>query len=107
MHPPPNKGILLQATKQAAGELEKMREDIASVWQKVTSQMGGSLVGKHFVPFGKAGDMGDAIMTNIIYQKKAMLKSTKQRVLMNLNHIDTVIEMEISDTTNFRNVYAP
>jgi hypothetical protein len=30
-----------------------------------------------------------------------MLKTTKQRVIANLNDIDMVIEMEISDTTNF------
>jgi hypothetical protein len=54
-----------------------------------------------FVPFGKSGDMGDNITTQIIHQQNAMLKSTKQRLLTNLNDIDTVIEMETPATANF------
>jgi hypothetical protein len=62
---------------------------------------GDSLVGKHFTPFGKSGDMGDNITAQIIHRQNAMLKSTKQRVLTNLNDIDTVIEMETPATANF------
>jgi hypothetical protein len=59
------------------------------------------LVGKHFIPFGKSGDMGDIITTQIIHRQNAMLKSTKQRVLINLNDIDAVIGMETPTTANF------
>jgi hypothetical protein len=52
------------------------------------------LVGKHFVPFGKSGDMADTITTQINHRQNAMLKSTKQRVLTNLNDIDAVITMK-------------
>jgi hypothetical protein len=57
-----------------------------------------TLVCKHFVPFGKSGDMGDSITTKIIHRHNAMLKSTKQRVLTNLNDIDAIIEMETPET---------
>jgi hypothetical protein len=45
--------------------------------------------------------MGDTITTKIIHRQNAMLKSTKQQVLTNLNDIDAVIEMETPDTANF------
>jgi hypothetical protein len=80
-----------------------MGEDVAMMWQKASIHRGGRLVGKHFIPFGKSGDMGGEVTTKIIHQQNVMLKSTKQGVLKNLNHIDTVIEMEIADMANFGN----
>jgi hypothetical protein len=88
-------------TKQAAGQVDSTREDIAKMWQKVSPLKGGPLVGKHFVPFGKSGDMGDSITTQIIQCQNTMLKSTKQRVLTNLNDIDAIIEMETPETATF------
>jgi hypothetical protein len=64
------------------------------MWKKVSTNRGGPLVRTHFIPFGKSGEMGDNITTHIIHRQNAMLKSTKPRVLPNLNDIDTVIEME-------------
>jgi hypothetical protein len=78
-----------------------MREDIVNMWQKVSPHRGGPLVGKHFVPFGKSGDMGDNITTHIIHRQNAILKSTKERVLTNLNDIETVTEMDTPDMANF------
>jgi hypothetical protein len=69
--------------------------------EKASIYRGGPLVGKHFVPFGKSGDMGDDVMTQIIHHQNAILKSTKQRVVTHLNDIDMVTEMEILDTANF------
>jgi hypothetical protein len=94
-------GVLLQVTKQAAGQVDTMRDDIAKMWKKVSTHGGVPLVGKHLVPFGKSGDMGGNITTHIIHRHNAMLKSTKQRVLTNLNDIDTVIEMETPAMANF------
>jgi hypothetical protein len=45
--------------------------------------------------------MDDDVTTKLIHRQNAMLKTTKQRVVKNLNEIDMVIEMEISDTANF------
>jgi hypothetical protein len=45
--------------------------------------------------------MGDSITTQIIHRQNAMLKSTKQRSLTNLNDIDAVIEMETPGTASF------
>jgi hypothetical protein len=94
-------GISLQVTKQAAGQVDSTPEDIAKMWQKVSLLKGGPLVGKHFAPFGKSGDMGDSITTQIIHCQNAMLKSTKQRVLTNLNDIDAIIKMETPETATF------
>jgi hypothetical protein len=94
-------GVYLQVTKQEAGQVDSTREYIAKMWQKVSPHRGAPLVGKHFVPFGKSGDMGDSITTQIIHRQNAMLKSTKQQVIINLNDIDAVIEMETPETANF------
>jgi hypothetical protein len=94
-------GVSRQATKQAAGQADSTREDIAKMWQNVSPLRGGPLVGKHFAPFGKSGEMGDSTTAQIIHRQNAMLKSTKQRVLTNLNDIDAVIEMETPETANF------
>jgi hypothetical protein len=94
-------GVSLQVTKQAAGQVDSTREDIVKMWQKVSPLRGGPLVGKHLVPFGKSGGMGDSITTQIIHRQNAMLKSTKQRVLTNLNEIDAVIKMETPETATF------
>jgi hypothetical protein len=94
-------GVSLQVTKQAAGQVDSTREDIAKMWQKVSLHKGGPLVGKKIVPFGKSVDMGDSITTQIIHRQNAMLKSTKQRVLANLNDIDAIIEMETPETETF------
>jgi hypothetical protein len=96
-------GVSLQVTKQAAGQVDFTQEDIAKMWQKFSLHKGGPLVGKHFVPFGKSVDMGDSITTQIIHRQNAMLKSTKQRVLTNLNDIDAIIEMETPKTATFGN----
>jgi hypothetical protein len=94
-------GVSLQVTKQAAGQVDSTREDIAKMWQKVSLLKGGPLVGKHFVPFDKSGDMGDSITTQIIHRQNAMLKSTKQRVLTNVNDINAIIDMETPETSTF------
>jgi hypothetical protein len=94
-------GLSLQVTKQAAGQVDSTREYIAKMWQKVSPHMGAPLVGEHAVPFGKSGDMGDTITTQIIHRQNAMLRSTKQQVLTKLNDIDAVIETETPATENF------
>jgi hypothetical protein len=71
-------GVSLQVTKQAAGQVDSTRDDIAKMWQNISPHRGAPLVGKHFVPFGKSGDMGDTITPQIIHRQNAMLKSTKQ-----------------------------
>jgi hypothetical protein len=90
-------------TKQASGQVDSTQEDIAKMWQNVSLHKGAPLVGKHFVPFGKLGDMGDSITTQIIHRQNAMLKSTKQRVLTNLNDIDAIIGMETPETATLGN----
>jgi hypothetical protein len=94
-------GVSPQVTKQAADQVDSTREDIAKMWQKVSPLKGGPLVGKHFVPFGRSGDMGDSITTHIIHRQNAILKSTNQRVLTNLNDINAIIEMETLETATF------
>jgi hypothetical protein len=83
--------VSIQITKQATGEVDNTHEDIAKMWQKVSTNRGDPLGGEHFVPFGKSGDMGDNITMQIIHRQNAMLKSTKQRVINNLNGIDPFI----------------
>jgi hypothetical protein len=42
------------------------RASMTEKWQKINAKNGGTLYGKIFITFGKEGDMGDPIMTNVI-----------------------------------------
>jgi hypothetical protein len=81
-------GITLQVTKTTGIPAANFRPEMAEKWQKLTAKNGGTLFGKIFIPFGKEGDIGDEIMTNIIQKQNNFLRSTKQRIVQNLNDID-------------------
>jgi hypothetical protein len=70
---------------------------MAEKWQRINAKNGGTLCGKTFIPFGKGGDMGDAIMTNVIQQQKKILAETKQRIVHNLNDVDEIIEIAFGE----------
>jgi hypothetical protein len=80
-------GIILQVTKTPGITVADFRADMAEKWQRMTAKKGGTLFGKTFIPFGKEGDIGDEVMTNIIQHQKIFLLSTKQRIVQNLNDI--------------------
>jgi hypothetical protein len=66
-------------------------------WQKINAKNGGTLCGKTFIPFRKEGDMGDAIMTNVIQQQNKFLSETKQRIVYNLSDVDEIIEIALGE----------
>jgi hypothetical protein len=78
-------GFTIQVTKKQGMDPYLLCETIAQKWQRLNIRTGGSLLGKYLIAFGKSGDMGDAIMTQIINQQNTLLKQTKQRILQNLN----------------------
>jgi hypothetical protein len=86
-------GITLQVTKTPGITSADLRAEMAEKWQKLTAKNGGTLFGKTFIPFGKEGDIGDEVMTNIIQQHINFLRSTKQRIIRNLNDIDCPIDI--------------
>jgi hypothetical protein len=88
-----NNGITLQVTKTPGITAAEFRAEMAEKWQKLTAKNGGTLFGKTFIPFGKEGDIGDEVMTNIIQQQNNFLRSTKQRIVQNLNDIDCPIDI--------------
>jgi hypothetical protein len=85
-------GGTIQVTKKQGMDLNLLRETIAHKWQSLNMCSGYSLFGKHFIPFRRSIDMGNAIMTQIIHQQNTLLKHTKQRILQNVNYINEVIE---------------
>jgi hypothetical protein len=94
-------GVSFQVTKQKAGRVDSTQEEIAKIWQNISLLKGSPLEGKNFVPFGKSGDMGDSITTQIIQRQNAVFKSAKQRVLTNLSDIDAIIKMDTPETAAF------
>jgi hypothetical protein len=86
-------GITLQFTRTPGITTAYFRAEMAEKWQKLTAKNGGMLFGKTFIPFGKEGDIGDEVMTNIIQQQNNFLRSTKQRIVQNLNDIDFPIDI--------------
>jgi hypothetical protein len=86
-------GITLHVTKTPGITAADFHAEMAEKWQKLTAKDGGTLFGKTFIPFGKEGDIGDEVMTNIIQQQNNFLRSTKQRIVQNLNDIDCPIDI--------------
>jgi hypothetical protein len=86
-------GITLQVTNNPGMTAADFRAEMVENWQKMTAKNGGTLFGKTFIPFGKEGDIGDEVMTNIIQQQNNLLRSTKQRIVQNLNDIDCPINI--------------
>jgi hypothetical protein len=66
-------------------------------WQRINAKNGGTLYGKTFIPFVKEGDMGGAIMTNVIQQQNKFLAETKQRIVHNHNDVDEIIEIALGE----------
>jgi hypothetical protein len=64
-------------------------------WQAKT---GGTLWGKTFIPFGREGDMGDAVMTAVFQQQSKYLQEATQRIVQNLADIDEIIEIDMNLT---------
>jgi hypothetical protein len=86
-------GLTLRVTKTPGITAADFRAKMAEKWQKLTAKNGGTLFSKNFIPFGKEGDIGDEVMTNIIQQQNNFLRSTKQRIVQNLNDIDCPIDI--------------
>jgi hypothetical protein len=70
---------------------------MADTWQRINAKNGGTLYGKTLIQFGKEGDMGDAIMMNVIKQQNIFLAKTKQRIVHNLNDMDKIIEIALGE----------
>jgi hypothetical protein len=85
--------ITLQETKTPGITAADFRAEMAEKWQKLTAKNGGTLFGKTFIPFGKEGGVGDEFVTNIIQQQNNFLRSTKQRIIQNLNDIDCPVDI--------------
>jgi hypothetical protein len=73
------------------------RASITEKWQNINAKNVGTLYGKTFIPFGKEGDMGDAIMTNVIQQQNKFLSETKKRIVHNLSDVDGIIEIFLGE----------
>jgi hypothetical protein len=92
-------GVTIQKMKKQGMDPNLPRETIAQKWQSLNNRTCHALLGKHYIPFGRYGDMGDEIMTQIIHQQNTLLKQTKQRILQYMNYINKVIEMPLSGTS--------
>jgi hypothetical protein len=90
-------GVTMQIAKSPNATEADFPATMAEEWQRINAKTGGTLYGKTFIPFGKEGDMGDAIMTNVIQQQHKFLAETKQRIVHNLNNVDEIIEIALGE----------
>jgi hypothetical protein len=60
----------MQITKSPNLVAADLHASMAEKWQKIHDNNRGTLYGKTCILFGKEGDIGDAIMTNVIQQQK-------------------------------------
>jgi hypothetical protein len=84
-------GITLQVTNTTGITIAEFWADMAEKWQSMTAKTGGTLFGKNIITFGKEGDIGDEVLTNIIQHQKNFLRPTNQRIVKTLNGIDCPI----------------
>jgi hypothetical protein len=70
-------GVTMQIAKSPNVTAAYFRATMAEKWQRSNAKNGGTLYSKTFIPFGKEGDMGDAIMINDIQQQFKFLAETK------------------------------
>jgi hypothetical protein len=62
-------GVTMQIAISPNAVAADLHASMAEKLQKINTNNGGTLYGKTFIPRGKEGDMGDAIMTNVIQQQ--------------------------------------
>jgi hypothetical protein len=90
-------GIALRIAKRPGVSEQLFREER---WSNLSIKNGGSLASKLFIPFGKESTLGDSEMTHIIEQQNLYLRTTKQRIVRNLNDIDDEINFKNHDDVN-------
>jgi hypothetical protein len=90
-------GVTMQIEKSPNIVVADFRASMAEKWQKINAKNGGTLYGKTFTPFGKEGDMGYAIMTNVIQRQNQFLAETKQQNVHNLSDVDEIIEIALGE----------
>jgi hypothetical protein len=93
-------GIALRIAKRPGVSEQLFREELAQWWSNLSTKNGGSLASKFFILFGKESTLGDSEMTHIIKQQNLYLRTTKQRIVRNLNYINDEINFETHDDVN-------
>jgi hypothetical protein len=93
-------GIALRIAKRPGVSEQLFREELAQRWSTLSIKNGGSLASKFFIPFGKESTLGYSEMTHIIEQQNLYLRTTKQRIVRNLNDIGDEINFETHDDVN-------
>jgi hypothetical protein len=90
-------GIAIQVAKTENTSSTSFQTAMAEKWQGLTAKTGGTLWGKAFIPFGREGDMGDAVMTAVFQQQNKYLQEATQRIVQNLKYIDENIDIDMND----------
>jgi hypothetical protein len=90
-------GVTMQIAKSPNLVAADFRASMAEKWKQINAKNGGTLYGNIFIPLGKEGDMGDAIMTNVIQQQNKFLAETKQHIVYNLSDVDEIIEISLGE----------
>jgi hypothetical protein len=90
-------GIAIQVAKTENTSSTSFRAAMAEKWQGLTAKAGGTLWGKTFIPFGREGDMGGAVMTAVFQQQHKYLQEATQGIVQNLADIDEIIEIDMND----------
>jgi hypothetical protein len=93
-------GIALRIAKRPGVSEQLFLEELAKRWSNLSTKNGGSLASKLFIPFGKESTLGESEMTHIIEHQNLYLRTTKQRIVRNLNDINNEINFETHDDVN-------
>jgi hypothetical protein len=90
-------GIAIQVAKTEITSPTYFRAAMAEKWQGLTAKTGGTLWGKTFIPFGREGGMGDAVMTAVFQKQNKYLQEATQRIVQNIADIDEIIKIDMNE----------
>jgi hypothetical protein len=78
----------------------KFREDMVQQWQGIEEESDNPLGGQYFVPVGRRVDLGTPAMTNIFHNQNQFLRTTKMKLVHNMEEMDEVLDIELNEHVN-------
>jgi hypothetical protein len=74
----------------------QFREDMVKKWKRLKESSGNPLVSHLFALVGRGADLVTIAMTKIFHGQNQFIRSTKMKLVHNLDDTDEVLDLELS-----------
>jgi hypothetical protein len=91
------RGIALQVMKHDDVPVAKFWEELVRKWQILDKESGNSLGTQYVVHVGRGANLGSEVMRNLFPLKSQFLQNTKMQLVHNLNDMDEILSLELSE----------